>query len=167
EPLRICTAVVRTPGERQSPLFRVVADPIADVEHVLVEKVRPQIVEAQAFRATARKASERPVNEAAKAEPGKRDAAAMAAAEAAALADAVEIPPLPRLLAGDGSPEALASLMAEQGGRMAVLSDEGDVFELMAGRYSKDRSMPNLAVYLNGWDGGTLRVDCQRPPAEA
>jgi hypothetical protein len=165
EPLNIYAAVVLPPGERKSPVFRVVADPIADVEHVLIEKARPKIVEAQALRATAKKAAERAVNEAAKAEPNKRDAAAMAAAEAAALADAVEIPPLPRLLAEDATPEALASLMAEQGGRMAVLSDEGDVFELMAGRYSKDRSMPNLAVYLKGWDGGTLRVDRKgRPP---
>jgi hypothetical protein len=165
ESLNIYTAVVLPPGERKSPVFRAVADPIADVEHVLIEKVRPKIVEAQALRATAKKAAERAVNEAAKAEPDKREAAATAAAQAAALADAVEIPPLPRLLAEDATPEALASLMAEQSGRMAVLSDEGDVFELMAGRYSKNGSMPNLAVYLKGWDGGTLRVDRKgRPP---
>jgi hypothetical protein len=69
EPLNIYTAVVLPPGERKSPVFRVVADPIADVERVLIEKARPKIVEAQALRATAKKAAERAVNEAAKAEP--------------------------------------------------------------------------------------------------
>jgi hypothetical protein len=47
---------------------------------------------------------------------------------------------------------------------MAVMSPEGDVFELMAGRYSKNGA-PNFAVYLKGHSGDTLRVDrIGRPP---
>jgi len=165
EPANVYLAVVLPPGERKSPVFRVVADPIADVEHVLIEKARPLIVEAQALRKTATAAADKAIRDAAKATGEERAAAERAALDAAVLADGVEIPPLPRLLAEDATPEALSSLMAEQGGRMAVLSDEGDVFELMAGRYSKNGSMPNLAVYLKGWDGGTLRVDRKgRPP---
>jgi hypothetical protein len=45
---------------------------------------------------------------------------------------------------------------------MALLSPEGGVFELMAGRYS---DAPNLDVYLKGHSGDDLRVDrVNRPP---
>ena len=43
------------------------------------------------------------------------------------------VPSAPRLLTEDCTPERLAGLMAEQGGRMATLSPEGDVFDLMGG----------------------------------
>ena len=46
------------------------------------------------------------------------------------------VPPFPRLLAGDATPEALVRLMVEQGGRIALLSPEGDPFRLADGRYS-------------------------------
>jgi hypothetical protein len=47
---------------------------------------------------------------------------------------------------------------------MAVMSAEGDVFELMAGRYSSNNTN-NFAIYLKGHAGDTLRVDrVGRPP---
>ena len=71
---------------------------------------------------------------------------------------------MPRLLVDDATPEALASLLAEQGGRIALLSPEGDVFDMMAGRYAQGGG-PNLGVYLKGHAGDTLRVDRKgRPP---
>ena len=69
-----------------------------------------------------------------------------------------------RLIADDATPEALASLLFQQGGRIALLSPEGDTFDLMAGRYSGDRK-PNLGVYLKGHAGDDLRIDrVSRPP---
>jgi hypothetical protein len=70
----------------------------------------------------------------------------------------------PRLIADDCSPERLATLIRNHGGRMAVLSSEGDVFDLMAGRYSRTGAA-NFGVYLRGHAGDTLRVDrVNRPP---
>ena len=43
------------------------------------------------------------------------------------------VPPLPRWLVDDATPEALAGLLAAYG-RIALLSPEGDVFDQMAGR---------------------------------
>ena len=69
----------------------------------------------------------------------------------------------PRLLVDDVTPEALASLMAEQDGKMALLSAEGGIFDTLAGRYSDGR--PNFEVFLKGHAGDTLRVDRKgRPP---
>jgi hypothetical protein len=76
---------------------------------------------------------------------------------AAVLVDAMEVPVVPRLLTDDATPEALASLMMEQGGRIAILSAEGDAFDLMAGRYSS--SDPHLGIYLKGHSGDAHYLD--------
>src|SRR5262249_39118587 len=74
-------------------------------------------------------------------------------------------PVLPRLMADDTSPEKLATLLSDHGGRMAVLSPEGGVFDIMAGRYSKSNA-PNFDVFLKGHAGDTRRVDRILRPAE-
>ena len=77
--------------------------------------------------------------------------------EAALVADSIVVPTMPRLLADNVTPEAAASLLAEQGGRLAVLSAEGGIFDILAGRYSG--GMPDLDVWLKGHAGDPLRVD--------
>ncbi|MBZ5623139.1 MAG: DUF3987 domain-containing protein [Acidobacteriia bacterium] len=72
-----------------------------------------------------------------------------------------EVPAIPRLLAEDVTPERVASLMQEQGGRLAVFSDEGGIFDILAGRYSN--GIPNLDVFLKGHSVSPLRVDRQDP----
>ena len=58
----------------------------------------------------------------------------------------------------DITPERLGTLMAENGGRMAVISDEGGIFDILAGRYSK-AGAPNLDLFLQGHSGSPVRVD--------
>jgi len=60
------------------------------------------------------------------------------------------------MVADDVTSEAAASLLAEQGGRIAVLSSEGGIFTTLAGRYS---GTPNLEVFLKGHAGDLLVVD--------
>jgi replicative DNA helicase len=73
------------------------------------------------------------------------------------------VPPVPRWLVDDATPEALAGLLATYG-RIALLSPEGDVFDQMAGRYNQTAG-PNLGVYLKGHAGDLLKVDRRgRPP---
>ncbi|GGM73888.1 hypothetical protein GCM10007977_089320 [Dactylosporangium sucinum] len=78
-------------------------------------------------------------------------------------ADGITVPVLPRLVADDVTSEQAASLFAEQGGRLAVLSAEGGIFATLAGRYS---GTPNLEVFLKGHAGDMLRVDRRSRPAE-
>ena len=99
-----------------------------------------------------------------KAAADQAQAALADAIAAARRAAGIQVPATPRLLVDDATPEALASLLAEQGGRIALLSPEGDVFDMMAGRYSQGGG-PNLGVYLKGHAGDPLRVDRKgRPP---
>ena len=77
--------------------------------------------------------------------------------------DAIDVPELPRLVADDVTPEAVASLLAECGGSIAVVSAEGGVFDIIAGRYNGN--IPNMDVWLKGHSGDMIRVDRKgRPP---
>lgn len=67
-----------------------------------------------------------------------------------------EVPAVPRLIADDISPERLAGVLAEQG-RIAIMSAEGDIFDIAAGRYSNGE--PNFGVLLKGHTGEPLRID--------
>ena len=97
------------------------------------------------------------------AEGDDRHDSAANAISAAMQAEAVVVPSVPRIVADDITPEAAGSLMADQHGRLAILSAEGGVFDILAGRYSGERA--NLDVFLKGHAGDTLKVDRKgRPP---
>jgi hypothetical protein len=73
----------------------------------------------------------------------------------AALKQSLEkVPPPGRLLAQDITPEKHLRVMAENGGTIALVDDEGDVMGPFLGRYSN--SEPKLTGLLKGWDGGPV-----------
>ena len=76
---------------------------------------------------------------------------------AAELAEQAELV-LPRLIVDDATSEKLGMMLAEQGGRIASMSPEGGVFDLMAGLYSKS-GIPQFGVYLMGHSGDDLITD--------
>lgn len=70
-----------------------------------------------------------------------------------------EIPVIPAnltLTTGDVTAEALAVQMQRQGERLAILSDEGGIFETISGRYS--RGVPNCDLYLQSFSGSSVRI---------
>jgi hypothetical protein len=166
EPVSLYTVCVLPSGERKTPVFTDVTAPLAAWEHrraqaleatIAAAATRKTILEQQLRHAEAR---------AAKARPGTAEAQA-ALAEAEALAcelSELAVPARPRLLVDDVTPEALGKLLAEHGGRLAVFADEGDLFDLMRGRYGNG---PNFGVYLRAHVGSAIRVDrVGRPPVQ-
>lgn len=162
EPVNIYTAVAMPPGSRKSAVFATMTGPLLEAEQRLVESTRPQIIEAKLARKVAQRQSERAAANAGSA--GASDEALAEASDAAMQAEAIQVPPLARLVADDITTEAAASLLAEQGGRLAVLSAEGGIFQTLAGRYSN--GMPSLGVFLKGHAGDLLRVDRKGREAE-
>ena len=162
EPVNLYACAAASPGTRKSGVFRALMDPLREAEKTLTEAARPRVIEAQTTRDVAQRAAEAAVAKAGKAGAEHHDAALADAIGAHELAAAVEVPTMPRLLADDVTPEAMASLLAENGGRLAVTSAEGGLFDVLAGRYSKG---VNLDAVLKGHAGDTLRVDRKgRPP---
>ncbi|SDH02596.1 YfjI family protein [Pseudonocardia oroxyli] len=164
EPLNLYTVVAMPPGSRKSAVFAAMTAPLLDAERQLIDRARPRMVEAELARKMAAKEAERRTIEATNVrDPAARAEALNAAAEYTLEAEK-PVPALPRLIADDITTEAAASLLAEQRGRLAVLSAEGGIFSTLAGRYSS--GVPNLEVFLKGHAGDLLRVDRKGRPAE-
>ena len=75
----------------------------------------------------------------------------------AAEASLTEVPRSPRIVSQDITPEQLATLMSQNGERLALFSAEGGVFSTMAGRYSG--GIANLDIYLQAHSADPVRVD--------
>ena len=159
EPTNLFTVGSLPPGSRKSAVFAALTKPLYDTEKELIGEIEPTIIEAETLIDIAKADADRAKRDAAKAETvtekeeKKQEALTLGDLLAGMLE---EVPPRPRLIADDITPEAAATLLADQGGRLGVLSAEGGIFSILAGRYS---GVPNLDLFLKGHAGDALRVD--------
>jgi replicative DNA helicase len=164
EPLCLYTATVAKPGERKSAVQHAMIRPILDIEAQLAAAGMNTRLEAETRKQIALKDAERQRNSAASAGPENRDKAMADAIGAVMIAESIQVPAIPRIVADDITPEAAASLLAEQKGRLAIISAEGGIFDIIAGRYSG--SIPNMDLWLKGHSGDPLKVDRKGRPSE-
>jgi putative DNA primase/helicase len=162
EPTNLWIAAALPPGNRKSAVQGAAASPLLAWERERAEDMAGEIkrVTSEVASLTARANHLR--QRAAKEDDGmereklQREAAAIEA-------DMPEIPRPPQLWTSDATPERLGTILADNGERMAWLSSEGGVFDLLAGRYSG--GIPNLDLVLKAHSGDSERVDRgSRPP---
>jgi replicative DNA helicase len=67
------------------------------------------------------------------------------------------LPDMPRLLADDATPEAVATLLAAHNERLAIMSTEADLFDMVLKGKAGQRA--NMNVYLKAWSGDSLIRD--------
>ena len=164
EPVNLYTVTALPPGARKSAVFAEMTMPVIDTEPALVDGTHA--ARSSKPRRSARspaKTRTRPLRRP-RASGTRTSGRTLADAIAQAkLAEAVTVPVMPQLVADDITAEAATSLLAEQDGRLAVLSAEGGIFATLAGRYSS--GVPNFEVFLKGHSGDMLRVNRKgRPP---
>jgi hypothetical protein len=158
EPVNLFTATALPSGNRKTAVFAAVTKPLDDHERSEVQRTSTEIARQRAGLQIKQSILRRLTEQAAAAKGKEQERQTQ---EAAALAAELETtsPASPtRYIADDCTPEQLATLLHKQGGRIAVMSAEGDVFDLMAGRYST-KGMSNFGVFLKGHAGDTLRID--------
>jgi hypothetical protein len=155
EPVNVYVAVLLEPGNRKSAVFSDATRSLCELEAELIEAARPSVARAQSERRQAETRLKK--REKVAAEKGDAEARHEAGNLAEELAMQVE-PVLPRLIVDDATSEKLGMMLAEQGGRIASMSPEGGVFDLMAGLYSKN-GLPQFGVYLMGHSGDNLKSD--------
>ena len=160
EPLNLFTVTALPPGNRKSAVFREMDLPLRDHERALASDARRAVAIALNQRTIDEKALEQLRRAAAKRADEQSQAARDEAEALATKLATTPIPSVPRLIVDDVTPERLATLMAENDGRIAVLSPEGGIFDLVGGRYSANRQA-NFDVILKGHAGDFLRVDRQ------
>jgi len=163
EPLNIFCVVALPPANRKSAVFRDSIRPLEDAEREEVAQLAPDVARSQSKYRVVQEALRRAESRAA-----KNPAGGPAAEDVARLSTQLQaMKPLvaPRYVVEDCSPERLGTLLAEQSGRIAVFAPEGDVFDLMAGRYSATGSA-NFGVFLKGHAGDDIRVDRVGRPSD-
>lgn len=129
EPLPIWSAVILPSGSRKSALFSELKTPITEWEREEAERLYPEIAQ----QAEQKRILEERLKDARKkaVKSGTTDIAIGIAEE---LNELEEITP-PNLLVTEATPEALAILLHRNGGRGLVASPEGDVLDIVLGRY--------------------------------
>jgi len=162
EPLNLFCTVIMEPGSRKSALMDMTA-PLRDHEARLCLQQAPLIAAAKEARAVEEKRVGFLRDQAAKEKDSLKRGEILGNLQELA-ASLSEVPTAPRLLADDITPEKLAGIMAENAGAMALLSAEGGIFGILAGRYTSKQDA-NFDVFLRGHSGDEIRVDRQsRPP---
>jgi replicative DNA helicase len=163
EPVNLFTVVAMDPGNRKSAVFSAATAPLDAAEQMENQVRMPEILVAQS-RLEAAKQRLHDAQAALKKAAADEQSICRREVQLAAedLAEAT-VPALCRRLADDITPEKLTSLLAEQDGRLALMSAEGDIFDTMAGRYTA--GSVNVGVFLKGHSGDGIRVDrIGRPP---
>jgi len=155
EPLNLYVAVALNPGETKSPALSRITAPLRRKEKQARDQIADVITDQQFKKLFAEERAKKLRDKALKDTSDNYDTLANRdiAQRAAKDAENIIVPVMPRWLAGgDMTPEALVMKMAEQGGALAHLSAEGELFDtIVGGRYSN--GSPHLSALLTAHDG--------------
>lgn len=157
ERAHIWTCTILGPANRKSAVVELLSAPIHTYETELAKNTATDRRRAAEEREILERALERARKGAAGAVSAENYGDARNSVhEIADQLAALTVPAVPRLLASDVTSERLPQLMAENGGRMSMLEPEGDIFRIMAGRYTGG---VNFDHYKRAWTGEPIRDD--------
>ena len=156
EPLNVYTLCPLEPANRKSPTVEACTAPLKEWEKEMSVTLMPEVKAAKSRRLTMERAIEGKRGKAGKCKNQDEIDALQREIEDLE-AQLPEVPTIPRILADNTTPEALASLMEEMGGSICIITAEGGIFDILAGMYSK--GTPNLDLFLKAHSGDSYRVD--------
>jgi hypothetical protein len=155
EPLSLYLLSAAKSGERKSSVMSKAREPLSLWERQEANRMQPEIAEATSRRKADESRVEYLRKKAAK-EPNAEKREKVMGEILQIERELPAVPVAPCLTTSDATLEALAPHMERQGERMAVVSDEGGIFEILAGIYSNGQ--PKLDLALQGFDGGEVRI---------
>lgn len=151
EPLNLFVVIVAEPSERKSAVINLMTRPLNTFE-AEYNKQNAAELEASNMKRRILERRQRALED--KAAKGKvEDSELEQLAQQIALYK--EKAPM-RLYVDDITTEKLTSVLAEGGGKAAIVSAEGGIFDMLSGIYSKN---VNIDVMLKGHSGDCIRVD--------
>lgn len=161
EPVNLWLLCAMTSGNRKTESMKRMISPLAQFEQQQAAELLPIIEKAKSERKTMEARIAKLRADAVKAKPGDYERLSKELAEIEAVLP--EVPTVPQLFTQDVTPEHTGTMLSDNGQRLALISDEGGIVDIMAGRYSN--GIPNLDVYLQSHAGSFVRVNrgC-RPP---
>lgn len=155
EPLNTMVATLLPPAHRKSSVHTLMTAPITAWERQKAQELAEEIRETESIRK-----NQDARLKALRQRYGKALLEELPEIEAEILEiekNLVEPVQAPQVWAQDVTPEHLGTLMSKHNGKMSILSTEGGIFEIIAGRYSG--GIPNLDLFLQAHAGDPVRVD--------
>ena len=151
EPVNLFILVVADPSERKSPCIKQMNYPLLEYETRWNTEHGFEIETGRRYKNSLKRKVENLEKKVADGRASWEDLAA-------AIKEEQEFKALQalRLFLDDVTAEKLITHLAEYGGVCAIMSSEGGIFEILAGRYCGDS---NFDVVLKGFSGDSLRVD--------
>lgn len=149
ESLNLYVVVVGRPSERKSPTLKEVTRPIFRYVDEENERRKPEIAEYE-LKKKIINGKLKVIQEALSKKNSKTKYTMQDALDCQKELEELEEVKLMRLVVDDVTPEALVKAMKENDERMAIISAEGGVFGMMAGRYSNNT---NIDIFLKGYSG--------------
>lgn len=158
EPLPIWSCTCYPVGGRKTAVFNAGVAPLQRWEKLAGDRARPEIARRFAAREVAMKRIERLKQDAAREEDDKRRALVQdeIKREREEMPDEMKAP---RVFTTNATPERTEGLLAEQDGKLGILSDESDTFLNLSGGLRGGTA--SLDVVLKGHAGSAIRVDRQ------
>lgn len=156
EPLALWTLTALPSGARKSAVFSAMTAPLLRWEKREYDRGRAERGRVASARKVAEKRIERLLADAAKAKDEHDRERIRAEIQQEKDMMPAELR-APRLFTEDVTAERLQAMLAEYGERMALLSDEAGIFQIMAGIYNGGSA--NLDAFLKGHAGTAMRVD--------
>lgn len=154
EPLNVWPLTALPSGHRKSAVMDHMTAPLVEAERQQCEAIKVKIAAIESERETI-KAKVKVLR--AQAAEGSSEDFEDKKQEIIKLESTIpDLPALPRFWAQDITPEKLGQVMAENGERLTLISDEGGLFDILAGRYSN--GIPNLDLFLQAHTGTPVRV---------
>lgn len=155
EPLSVWTVTALESGTRKTAVANVMTAPLVEAEREKCAKAQEKITKIESERETIR-VRVKALREATAKKGSSEDFENKKQEITKLEASMPEVPTLPRLFVQDITPEKLGQVMAENGERIALISDEGGIFDIFGGRYSN--GIPNLDLILQAHAGSQVRV---------
>lgn len=158
EPLAIWTNTCYPVGGRKTAVFNAISSPLVRFEKFAGDRARPEIYRRFAAREVAMKRIEKLKQDAAREDNAERRVKIEDEIRRTREEMPDELKP-PRLFTCNATPERTEGLLAEQGGKIGILSDESDTFLNLSGGLRG--GIASLDVVLKGHAGSAIRVDRQ------
>lgn len=143
ESINLYTLTVAPPGERKSGVYKALIRPVEEYQRRYNEVHHNAIEEYKSKRQFFERQKQAAMS-------GKNASLARVQELTKELCELQEVHEL-CLICSDTTPEALSVEMLKQGGCMAVMDDEGSVFDVISGMYSGGQG--NINLFLKAYDG--------------
>jgi putative DNA primase/helicase len=156
EPLSLWTLTALPPGTNKTAVINLMTHPLDRWEKLARDRMRRDVTRVSSMREVATKRIETLKIQAGKAKNADEREKLRAEIQQETEDMPAELIP-PRLITTSVTPETLEQMLVDHHERMAIISDEGGIFQTMSGQYSG--GVANIDVYLKGHSGSPLRVE--------